>query len=185
MQKLLTLENERNVLEMDNETIILLNPDMSDEDLEELFAIKALIINPNAILQNCMAFEKFVFAVNKIIPNVDAVDIPNVLMIAYAVKKAEEVLKRKLLFEEPADHTTIVYVANICWDEGWVILPNILHFAQHQLDKLTTPYGHLLFHGITVKELSEREPWDDDDPISNACTGMQTLIEYLKIMDKQ
>ena len=170
---------------MDNETIILNNPDVSDEDLEELFAIKTLIGNPNVILQNCMAFEKFCFAVNGIIPNVEAVDIPNVLMMAYAVKKAEAVLNRKLLFEEPADHTTIVYIANVAWDEGWVKLPTILSFAQHQLDKLTTPYGHLLFNGITVKELSEREPWDDDDPISNACAKMQTLLEYLKIMDKK
>jgi hypothetical protein len=173
------------VLYEDNETIILNNPDLSDEELEKVFAIKALIHNRNAVLQNVMAWEKFCFAVNDIIPDPEAVDIPNVLMVAYAVKKAEEVLHTKLLFEEPADHSTIVYIANIAFYDGWVLLPTILSFAQHQLDKLTTPYGKQLFHNITVKELSEREPWNDDDPVSNHCAKMQTLIEYLKIMDKQ
>jgi len=173
------------VLNYDNETIILNNPHLKDEELEELFAIKALAVNPNAVLQNIMAFEKFCFAVNGIIPNEEAVDIPNLLMVGYAVKKAEEVLNKKLLFEEPADHTTIVYIANIAHYDGWVLLPPVLSFAQHQLDKLTTPYGKYLFHNMTVKELSEREPWDDDDPVSNHCAKMQTLTEYLKIMDKQ
>jgi hypothetical protein len=170
---------------MDNETIILLHPDLPDEDLEELFATKALYNNPNAILQNVMAFEKFCFAVNGEIPNPDAVDIPNVLMMACAVKKAEKILHRKLLFSEPADHTTIVYIAHVAFDEGWVILPDILQFAQHELDKLVTPYGHLLFNNITIKELSEREPWNDEDPVSNHCSKMQTCLEYLKLMDNK
>lgn len=170
---------------MDNETIILTNPDMSDEDLEELFAIKALVVNPDMVLTNVMAFEKFCWAVNKIIPNIEAFDPPNVLMIAYAVKRAEEVLHRKLLFIEPHEHTTIVYIANICWDEGWVILPNILHFAQHQLDKLTTPYGHLLFNGITNEYLLKTELWDDEDPVSVHCAKTQAVNQYLKIMDQK
>ena len=173
------------MLDQDNETIILNNPSVSDEDLEELFAIKALVNNPNCIIQNILGFEKFCFAVNGIIPNPDAVDIPNILMVAYAVKKAEEVLKKKLLFIEPADHTTIVYIANVAFDEGWVKLPSILSFAQKELDKLTSPHGKLLFHNIDIQELSEREPWDDEDPISNHCAKMQTVIEYLKIMDKK
>ena len=173
------------MLDMDNETLILLHPNSTDEELEELFAIKALIKNEQGILQNVMAFEKFCFAVNTIIPNPEVVDIPNVLMIAYAVKKAEKVLNKKLLFLEPADHTTIVYIANVAFDEGWVLLPDILYFAQHQLDKLTTPYGKELFKNLSVKDLSERDPWDDDDPISNHCAKMQTLIEYLKIMENK
>jgi hypothetical protein len=173
------------VLDYDNETIILNNPDLLDEELEKVFAIKALINNPNAVLQNIMAFEKFCFAVNGIIPNPEAVDIPNILMVAYAVKKAEEVLHTKLLFEEPADHTTIVYIANIAFYDGWVLLPPILNFAQHQLDKLTTSYGKELFKNYTVESLEKLEPFDDDDPISNHAAKLQTLIEYLKIMDNQ
>ena len=172
-------------MNQDNETIILNNPGTSDQDLEELFAIKALINNPNAILQNVVAFEKFCFAVNGLIPDPEVMDIPNVLMVAYAVKKIEEVLKKKLILIEPADHFTICYIANVAYDEGWVILPELLHFAQHELDKLTNHYAKNLFKNITVKELNERDPWDDDDPISNHCAKMQTLTEYLKIMDKK
>ena len=49
---------------MDNETIALNHPEMSDQDLEEVFACKALAVNPNAILQNVRGFEMFTFAVN-------------------------------------------------------------------------------------------------------------------------
>lgn len=173
------------MLDQDNETIILNNPNLSSEELEELFAIKALVVNPNAVLQNVMGFEKFCFAVNGIIPNVEVVDIPNLLMVAYAVQKSEQVLKRKLVLIEPADHMTICYIANIAWDEGWVVLPSILSFAQKELNKLTTNHAQHLFHNISVEELSEREPWDDEDPISTHCAKMQTVIEYLKIMDKK
>ena len=172
-------------MDQDNETIILNNPHLKDEELEELFAIKALVINPNAIIQNVMAFEKFCFAVNGIIPNPEAVDIPNVLMVAYAVKKAEEVLGRKLLFTEPSDHTCIVYIANIGFYDGWILFPKILSFAQHQLDKLTTPYGKELFKGYTVESLEKLEPFDDEDPISNHAVKLQTLNEYLRIMESK
>lgn len=169
---------------MDNETIALNHPEMSDQDLEEVFACKALAVNPNAILQNVRGFEMFTFAVNGIIPNEEAVDIPNVLMLAYAVKKAEQVLGKKLLFSEPADHTVIVYIAHCCYDEGWVLLPKILSFAQHELDKITTPYGKQLFKNYTVESLEKLEPFDDEDPVSNHALKLQTLIEYLKIMEK-
>ena len=173
------------MLTQDNETIILNHPGLKDEELEELFAIKALMVNPNAVLQNVNAWEKFCFAVNGIIPNTDAVDIPNVLMVACAVQKAETALHRKMLMTEPADHTTIVYIANVAWDEGWVILPDLLHFAQKELDKLTSDYAKELFNGITVTYLSTTEPWDDEDPISTHCAKMQTLNEYLKLMGEK
>jgi hypothetical protein len=173
------------MMNQDNETIILNNPGTSDQDLEELFAIKALINNPNAVLQNVMGFEKFCFSVNGLTPSPEIMDVPNLLMVTYAVKKAEEVLHRKLVLIEPADHFTICYIAMIAYDEGWVILPGLLHFAQKELDKLNNIYSKNLFKNITEKELSEREPWDDDDPVSNHCAKMQTVIEYLKIMDKK
>ena len=172
-------------MNQDNETLILNNPNSTDEELEELFAIKALIINPQMILSNVMAFNNFCWAVNDIIPNVEAFDPPNLLMVAHAIQKIEEVLGKKPLFLEPHEHTTIVFIANIGFDEGWVILPSILYFAQKELDKLTSDYAKELFHGITVEYLLKTEPWDDDDPISNACAKMQTVQHYLRVMGEK
>lgn len=170
------------MLDLDNETIILNNPDASDEELEKIFAIKALVGNPAGVLQNVMGWEKFCFAVNNIIPNPEAVDIPNVLMIAHAVQEAEQVLNKKLLFNEPTEHMTIVYIATVAFDEGWVILPRILNFAQNELNKLTSDFAKHIFANITHEYLETTDPWDDDNPISTHCAKTQTCMHYLKVM---
>ena len=169
------------MLSMDNETIILNNPSLTDEQFEELFAMKALAINPNAIITNVMAFEKFCFAVNGIIPNPEAVDIPNVLMIAGAIQKIESFLNKKLTFSEPSEHTVACYIAHVAFDEGWVILPNILSFAQNELNKLTSDNAKRIFALETKESLLKKVPWDDDNPISNHCARSQALQEYLLI----
>jgi hypothetical protein len=170
------------MLHQDNETLILNHSEMSDQDLEELFAMKALLVNPNGILQSVPGFEKFCFAVNGFIPNPETVDIPNVLMIAHAVDKAEKALNRKLLFTEPADHTVIVYIAHILYDEGWIIAPKILHFAQVQLDKLTSDYGKELFKDVTNDQLLKFTDFNEDDAMSNQALKLKTLNEYLSLM---
>lgn len=173
------------MINFDNETIILLNPNLPSEELEELFAIKALVNNPNAILQNIMAFSSFCLAVNGIIPNPESVEIPNLLMVCGAVYKAEKALNKKLLFLEPADHQTITYIANIAFDEGWVILPDILKFAQKELNKLTSNYAKELFDGITIEMLLNMELKEDSElPIVNHAAKMQTINEYLKLIEK-
>jgi hypothetical protein len=173
------------MLDQDNETVILNNPGTSDQDLEELFAIKALIHNPDMILGNILAFEKFCWAVNGITSSPEIFDPPNLLMVAYAIKKAEEVLHKKLLFIEPHEHTTLVFIANIAYNEGWVVLPSVLSFAQHQLNKLTTPYCKQLFQHITNEYLLKTIPFDDEDPVSVHCVKTQAVQEYLKIMENK
>lgn len=171
------------MLEQDNETIILNNPSLSEEELEELFACKALVGNPTGVLQNVMAFEKFCFAVNGIIPNPESVDVPNVLMIAAAIQKAQKLLDKKELFTEVSDHNTVCYIAHVAFDEGWVILPTILSFAQKELDKLTSDYAKEIFKDQTIESLMNTEPFDDENAISNHCSKMQALKEYLKVLN--
>jgi hypothetical protein len=170
------------MLDEDNETIILNNPDLSDEELEELFALKALHHNYD-VITNVMAFEKFVFAVNGIIPNFERVDIPNLLMVASALKKAERVLQRQLKFEEPNEHTTKVYIAHIAHEDGFVIMPRCLSFAQEELNKIT--HGGHIFADITNDFLEKTKPWDAENAVSVHCAKTQAVVEWLRLNENR
>lgn len=119
---------------MDNDTILLLNETKSEQELEFLFALKALKANPS-LLENAFTFEKLVYVLNKQKPNVTHLEPPNILMIA----KAIDFLKK----DDPdiEFHREIaMYIACIAHEEGWIKLPEILSFADSQLALLTVEH---------------------------------------------
>lgn len=114
---------------LDNQTIVLINDKLSEQELEKLFALKALKSNPS-ILENFYSFEKLVYVLNNLKPNVDVWEPPTILMFA----KAVQILNN---LEYNVNHPEIKeYIAQIAHNEGWVNLPDILKFAQPELNNI-------------------------------------------------
>lgn len=120
---------------MDNDTILLQYGDkLSDKQAEELFAVKALKANPS-ILQNPFAFEKLCYALNGLKPDFGIIEPANILMVSKAIQKILSILQPKEN-ETLFNHEIIGYIAHIAHEEGWIQLPSILNFAQHNLEEL-------------------------------------------------
>ena len=157
------------MLNLDNETIAL-DSTLSRVELEELFAMKAVLGNPD-IVNNVCVFEKLCFALNGEIPSFEVINIPTTLMIAGAVHK----LKHKEYSEQVKK-----YIACIAYEEGWVILPRSLSFCQRELDRLTCSDCKDLFKDHTADTLSKFKDFNDEDPISNHAVKIQAVELYLK-----
>lgn len=116
---------------MDNESIILLSEGKhSEQELEKIFALKALQENPG-ILGNAFTFEKLCYVLNDLKPNITALEPPTILHIVKAVQFLEK------QFPDHNWHPEIKqYIAYVAHEEGWVKLPSLLLFAQHELDML-------------------------------------------------
>jgi len=121
--------------DMDNETIVLINETMNEGQLEKLFALKALKQNPG-ILGNIHTFSKLMEVLNNVKPSVDLFEPINLLCIAKGVKE----------LNLPKDfdwHDEIRwYTSNIAHEEGFLQLPEILNFAQDQLDELNNYFDY-------------------------------------------
>ncbi len=114
----------------DNETILLNNQDKSEQDLEELFAVKAIKHNPS-ILENPFSFEKVCYALNHRKPTFDYYEPASVLMMAKAIKILKDIVPN-----HNYDYEIRNYIAIHAHDEGWVELPEILSFANKELQDL-------------------------------------------------
>ena len=113
---------------MDNETILLINDNkLTEIQLERIFALKALNENPG-ILENVFTFEKLVYVMNGLKPNVVMFDPPTILHIAKAVRA----LDLKDLNSEIKK-----FIAHLAFEEGWFDLPGVLSFAQPELDEIS------------------------------------------------
>jgi len=116
---------------MDNESIILLSEGKhSEQELEKIFALKALQENPG-ILGNAFTFEKLCYVLNDLKPNITALEPPTTLHLAKAIQFLEKEYPKHNWHPEIKQ-----YIAAISWEEGWVTLPGLLSFAQHELDML-------------------------------------------------
>ena len=160
---------------LDNDTIALEYADkLSREELEKLFAIKAVVSNPS-IVNNVMVFEKLCLALNGVIPSFEHVEMPNTLMVCGALK----VLKDNDIDIKNLSETVKKYIACIAFDDGFVVLPEIAKFAQSFLDRLVSDFAKELFQEVTLEILNTKQPWDDEDPISNHCAKIQAVNLYL------
>ena len=113
---------------LENDTIILLNEGrLNENQLEKIFALRALKSNPG-ILGNIFTFEKLVYVLNGFKPNVDILEPSTILHITKAVK---------LLGEQNWHREVKKYIAVLAFEEGWVKLPDILKFAQDDLDEIS------------------------------------------------
>jgi hypothetical protein len=113
---------------LENDTIVLLNDGrLYENQLEKIFALQALKSNPG-ILGNVFTFEKLVYVLNGFKPNIDILEPSTILHIAKAVK---------LLGEQNWHREVKKYIAEIAFEEGWCQLPDILKFAQDELDEIS------------------------------------------------
>lgn len=157
------------MLNLDNETIAL-DSTLSRVELEELFAMKAVLGNPD-IVNNVCVFEKLCFALNGEIPSFEVINIPSGIMIAGAIHK---------LGKREYSEQVKKYIACVLFEEGWVIAPRNLSFCQRELDKLTCSDCKDLFKDYTADMLNKFKDFDDDDPISNNAVKIQAVELYLK-----
>lgn len=117
---------------MDNETIVLINNNKIPEiELEKYFALKALKENPG-ILGNFFTFEKLVYVLNNIKPNVDVWEPPSILMVAKAINELNKLGQLPQQWESEVKE----YISQLAYNEGWISLPEILGFAQNELDNI-------------------------------------------------
>ena len=117
--------------DFDNETLYLeLHKTKSEQELEKLFALKALKDNP-LILENVLSFEKLCYALNHIKGNFNAFEPASLLMIAKTIKDINH---------KDFNNEIKQYIAHIAWSEGWINLPEILSFSQNELDSLNNKH---------------------------------------------
>ena len=90
--------------------------------------MKAIHANPG-LLDNAFVFEKICYALNHTKPNVEYFEPASILQIAKAISK---------LPLHTWNNEIKQYVAHIARQEGWVTLPKILLFAQHDLEMLSS-----------------------------------------------
>ena len=116
---------------LENDTILLLNEGkLSENQLEKIFALKAIKANTR-ILDNVLYFEKLVYVLNGIKPNVWSFEPVTILHLCKAFE---------FLLKEYPDRTwgreVTEYIAHIAFEEGWHTLPTQLSFAQNALNAL-------------------------------------------------
>lgn len=157
------------MLNLDNETIAL-DSTLSRVELEELFAMKAVLGNPD-IVNNVCVFEKLCFALNGEIPSFEVINIPTVLDIAVAIKKLPKFIPNE---------TITKYVAIIAWNDGFSILPSILKFAQPYLTKISSDLSRELFANYTPESLEKYEVIDELDPISINSLKLKAINHFLQ-----
>ena len=130
---MLIMDNE--FTDCDNDTFLLENDGkLTESELEEIFVFKALGQNPG-ILGHTHSFMKVMEVLNGTKPNVDYFEPISILCIAKGIK----ILNSKLheYMQNHAWHPEIkLLISCIAHDEGWIKLPDILSFAQNELDEL-------------------------------------------------
>lgn len=131
------------MLKIENETLRLLLPHKNEAEVEEFYAMQAMKANP-ALLDNAFTFEKFCYALNHTKPNFEVFEPATILHIAKAVSKIPE---------HNWNNEIKQYVAHVAWEEGWVKLPDILNFAQNELDALHPGNFELNEDQLKIQEL--------------------------------
>jgi hypothetical protein len=125
--------------DLDNESIIIIsNGKLSEIELEKIFALKAIKANTR-ILDNVLYFEKLVYVLNGIKPNVWSFEPVTVLHLCKAFEFLHKEFPKRTWNRE-----VLEYIAHIAFEEGWHTLPTQLAFAQNALN--------ILGNGVTLDE---------------------------------
>jgi len=116
--------------DLDNETICLINEGRyTENEMEKIFALKALESN-SGILDNVHTFSKLMQVMNNLKPSVETFEPISILVIAKGIKELR-------LQEHDFNNEIKFYIAHIAFEEGWIKLPEILNWAQEELDELS------------------------------------------------
>lgn len=149
----------------------------NEESKNKLMAIKVVMAN-EYFWNEWEVFEKVCTALNSRVPVFQTMDDLSIGELALAVHLVSKLKRRPFGIEVKA------YVASEAQEEGYVMLPEVLSFAQEQLDSLMqgTP-------GPEVRdELRKRGPMsidvtDEDDPVHLQAGLLQAVAVYLKTKD--
>ena len=165
------------MLHLDNDTLALEHADkLLREELEELYALKACKGRPS-IVTNVMVLEKLLLALSGSVPDMESVEMPEVDEMIVSLRK----LFNHGIITKDSDlgEQCLKYLACICINDGFVVLPEWLSSVQAYLDKMLPDYCRELFVGKNYDWFSKTKPWDDDDPISVQCVRVQTVNHLL------
>jgi hypothetical protein len=149
----------------------------NEESKNKLMAIKVVMAN-EYFWQEWEVFEKICVAFNSRVPIFQTMDDLSIGELALAVHLVSKLKKRPFGIEVKA------YVASEAQEEGYVMLPEVLSFAQEQLDSLMQGTA-----GPEIKaELSKRGALalnvkDEDDPVHIQAGHLQAVAVYLKLKD--
>lgn len=132
-----------------NETLLLLMPRRSEEQMERFFAEKAILKNPK-ILDNVLSFEKVVYAFNDLKSDFETFEPLPILCYAKACHQLGTIVPNWV-----ANLEIKYYLAYLAFDEGWLEMPDQLKFANEQL-KLLYPEKKLDAEQVKLQDLKHR-----------------------------
>jgi len=165
------------MLHLDNDTIALMNDGkLSRYELEELYALKALMANPG-MAKNVMIFEKLCLALSGSIPDMEAVERPEFYEAAIAVQK---LLKNGIIEKvEDLGEQVLKYLAILAVEDGWPVMPDWLSGVRPYLSDLLPDHCESAFATANWAWLSKTNPWDDENPVSCCCAKVQAFNHLL------
>jgi len=169
------------MLHLDNDTLALEHAGkLTRYELEELYALKACQGRPN-IVTNVMVFEKLCLALSGSIPNMEAVEKPDAEEAFVAIHK---LLQNKII-TQVADlgESVLKYVAILCIEDGWAILPPYLDAVQQYLNFMLPDQCHEMFTTVNWEWLTKTKPWDDENVVSLACAKAQAVVHLLSTVE--
>ncbi len=126
------------------------------------------LLTTDAFWRDHLAFEKVVVALNNRVPTFDQYQHPSPAMIALAIAEAATIREGKYSDE------VLRYIATVCFNDGFVVLPKPLDIAQESLDELTRPIvGRQMREdlGRRLAELGENDV--PEDMYTETVTGVQ------------
>jgi hypothetical protein len=149
----------------------------NEESKNKLMALKVLLSN-DYFWQEWEVFEKICVAFNDRLPEFQFMDELSMAEIALAVALAAKIKKRTFKHEVQA------YVASVAHEDGYVMLPTMLTFAQEHLDTLMqgTP-GEDIRDKLKGLDPVKLDITSGEDPVHVQAGYLQAVAVYLKLKD--
>lgn len=149
-------------LEWEPETVLYtLEIDGETVTADKVLAVQTIAINSNKVTRNSFVFEKVAVALCNGFPIMESYDKPHVEELTYAVPVIQSIVaevhgisKEEVKFSGDVPE----YVAAIGKDQGWVILPTPLSFAQEMLSNIKKVPGPIKDEYLEINEKVSKAP---------------------------
>lgn len=149
----------------------------NDEAKNKLMAVKVLLAN-DSFWSEWEVFEKICVAFNDRVPTFSTMEDLSIAELALGVALANKIKKRTFGNEVRA------YVASEAQEDGYVLLPEVLSFAQETLDNLIQgTYGEEVRDLLKARNPTSMNVTDSDDPVHVQAGHLQAVAVYLKMKD--
>ena len=149
----------------------------NEESKNKLMAVKVLMANESFWIR-WEVFEKVCVAFNDRVPVFQIMDDLSMGELALGVTIANRLKQREFGIEVKA------YVASEATEEGYVMMPEALSFAQEQLDSLMAgTAGPEIRDKLKAKGPLSIDVTDEEDPVHIQAGHLQAVAVYLKLKD--